>query len=122
MVEEERVPFHPHRSRLLRDATAAQVPRTDVCAAMLHHVHEMLFIGKGGAEQLPDELAAYTPLIPQGAELVATVMFEIDDPIRRARVLATLGGVEDKSTGSQEAKHRLVLRGFVMMGGVEVRT
>jgi len=64
---------------------------------MLHQVHEMLFIEKGGAEQLPDELAAYNPLIPQGAELVATVMFEIDDPIRRARVLATLGGVEDKA-------------------------
>ena len=64
---------------------------------MLHQVHEMLFIEKGGAEQLPDELAAYNPLIPQGAELVATVMFEIDDPIRRARVLATLGGVENKA-------------------------
>ncbi|MFI5033023.1 MAG: DUF3501 family protein [Reyranellales bacterium] len=64
---------------------------------MLHQVHEMLFIEKGGAEQLPSELAAYNPLIPQGAELVATVMFEIDDPIRRARVLATLGGVEDKA-------------------------
>ncbi|MBV8392657.1 MAG: DUF3501 family protein [Alphaproteobacteria bacterium] len=61
---------------------------------MLHQVHEMLFIEKGGEEQLKDELAAYNPLIPQGAELVATVMFEIDDPIRRARVLATLGGVE----------------------------
>jgi hypothetical protein len=64
---------------------------------MLHQVHEMLFIEKGGAEQLPDELAAYNPLIPQGSELVATVMFEIDDPIRRARVLATLGGVEEKA-------------------------
>ena len=53
---------------------------------MLHQVHEMLFIEKGGAEQLPDELAAYNPLIPQGSELVATVMFEIDDPLRRARV------------------------------------
>jgi len=61
---------------------------------MLHQVHEMLFIEKGGAEQLVDELAAYNPLIPQGSELVATVMFEIDDPLRRARVLATLGGVE----------------------------
>ncbi len=61
---------------------------------MLHQVHEMLFIEKGGAEQVPDELAAYNPLIPQGSELVATVMFEIEDPLRRARVLATLGGVE----------------------------
>ena len=74
---------------------------------MLHQVHEMLFIEKGGAEQLPDELAAYNPLIPQGAELVATVMFEIDDPIRRARVLATLGGVEDKA--------------FIRVGGELVR-
>jgi hypothetical protein len=61
---------------------------------MLHQVHEMLFIEKGGAEQVPDELAAYNPLIPQGSELVATVMFEIDDPLRRARVLGNLGGVE----------------------------
>jgi hypothetical protein len=64
---------------------------------MLHQVHEMLFIEKGGEAQLPDELAAYNPLIPQGSELVATVMFEIDDPVRRARVLATLGGIEHKA-------------------------
>lgn len=64
---------------------------------MLHQVHEMLFIEKGGAEQLPDELAAYNPLIPTGNELVATVMFEIDDPLRRARVLGMLGGVEHKA-------------------------
>jgi hypothetical protein len=62
---------------------------------MLHQVHEMLFIEKGGPEQIPDELAAYNPLIPQGSELVATVMFEIDDPLRRARVLGSLGGVEN---------------------------
>ena len=61
---------------------------------MLHQVHEMLFIEKGGAAQIPDELAAYNPLIPKGTELVATVMFEIDDPLRRARILAGLGGVE----------------------------
>ena len=64
---------------------------------MLHQVHEMLFIEKGGAEQLPDELAAYNPLIPQGSELVATVMFEIDDPLRRARVLANIGGIEHQA-------------------------
>lgn len=64
---------------------------------MLHQVHEMLFIEKGGPDQIPDELAAYNPLIPQGSELVATVMFEIDDPVRRARVLGSLGGVEHKA-------------------------
>jgi hypothetical protein len=58
-------------------------------------VHEMLHIEKGGEEQLKDELAAYNPLIPKGRELVATFMIEIDDPQRRARVLAGLGGVEE---------------------------
>lgn len=62
---------------------------------MLFQVQEMLLIEKGGDEQLADELAAYNPMIPQGAELTATAMFEIDDPDRRARILAELGGVED---------------------------
>lgn len=57
-------------------------------------IHEMLYIEKGGEDQLPGELAAYNPLIPKGRELVATVMFEIEDDLRRHRVLATLGGVE----------------------------
>jgi hypothetical protein len=62
---------------------------------MLFQVQEMLLTEKGGPEQVPDELAAYNPLIPQGSELVATVMFEIDDPVRREAALARLGGVED---------------------------
>ena len=62
---------------------------------MLFQVQEMLLIEKGGEPQVEDELSAYNPLIPQGSELVATVMFEIDDPIRRANTLARLGGVED---------------------------
>src|SRR6201992_3924246 len=57
-------------------------------------VQEMLRIEKGGEEQLKDELQAYNPLIPNGHELTATVMFEIPDAERRAVVLATLGGVE----------------------------
>ncbi|MBM3531643.1 MAG: DUF3501 family protein [Alphaproteobacteria bacterium] len=62
---------------------------------MLAQIHEMLFIEQGGEEQIQGELDAYNPLIPKGEELVATVMFEIDDPLRRARVLARLGGVEE---------------------------
>jgi hypothetical protein len=64
-------------------------------ATMLFQIQEMLLIEKGGDEQLADELAAYNPMIPQGSELTCTLMFEIDDPERRARVLAELGGVED---------------------------
>jgi hypothetical protein len=62
---------------------------------MRHQVQEMLHIEQGGDAQIADELAAYNPLIPQGKELVATVMFEIDDPARRASVLAHLGGIEN---------------------------
>lgn len=61
---------------------------------MLFQIQEMLLIEKGGEAQLPDELAAYNPLVPKGRELVATVMFEVDDPVRRARFLGNLGGVE----------------------------
>ena len=48
---------------------------------MLAQVQEMLYIEKGGDEQLQDELSAYNPLIPNGKELTATLMFEIDNPI-----------------------------------------
>ena len=57
-------------------------------------VHEMLHIERGGAAQVADELAAYNPLVPDGRELVATLMIEIDDAGRRRRVLGTLGGLE----------------------------
>jgi len=58
-------------------------------------VHEMLFIERGGEEQIAGELEAYNPLIPDGRELVATLMFEIPDAAERRRVLAGLGGVEE---------------------------
>jgi hypothetical protein len=58
-------------------------------------IHEMLFIEKGGAEQIPDELDAYNPLIPNGKELVATLMFEIDNPVLRKEFLSKIGGVEE---------------------------
>lgn len=65
---------------------------------MWHQVQEMLFIEGGGDEQVADELTAYNPLVPNGHELVATLMFEIDDPDRRAAFLAGLGGVEETVT------------------------
>lgn len=62
---------------------------------MWAQVHEMLYIEKGGDEQLAGELDAYNPLIPQGRELIATMLIEIEDEVKRARVLATLGHIED---------------------------
>ena len=61
---------------------------------MLAQVQEMLYIEKGGDEQLKDELTAYNPLIPDGKELIATLMFEIDNPVSRAAFLSKVGGIE----------------------------
>ena len=63
--------------------------------SMWLQVQEMLYIEKGGEAQIADELRAYNPLIPQGLELVATVLFEIDDPVRRKTFLSRLGGIEE---------------------------
>ncbi len=71
-------------------------------------VQEMVYIEKGGPAQVPDELAAYNPLVPKGAELTATFMIEIDDPDRRARILATLGGIEETA--------------FIRIGDATIRT
>ena len=62
---------------------------------MLAQVQEMLYIEKGGDEQLKDELSAYNPLIPNGKELTATLMFEIDNPVSRAAFLGKVGGIEE---------------------------
>ena len=62
---------------------------------MLAQVQEMLYIEKGGDDQLKDELTAYNPLIPNGKELIATLMFEIDNPVSRATFLSKVGGIEN---------------------------
>lgn len=80
---DRRVPVGPHAMFLFENY-----------ATMWQQVHEMLFIERGGEAQIEDELRAYNPLIPQGRELVATVMFEIDSPTLRHRLLGCLGGVE----------------------------
>ena len=63
---------------------------------MLAQVQEMLYIEKGGDDQLKDELAAYNPLIPNGKELTATLMFEIDNPVSRSAFLSKVGGIEER--------------------------
>jgi uncharacterized protein DUF3501 len=63
--------------------------------SMWHQIHEMLYIEKGGEAQVEDELRAFNPLVPNGRELVATIMFEVDDEKQRRVFLAKLGGVEE---------------------------
>ena len=64
---------------------------------MLAQIQEMLFIEKGGDNQLKDELKAYNPLIPKGKDLVTTLMFEIDNPLSRSEFLNKVGGIENKA-------------------------
>ena len=63
---------------------------------MVAQIQEMLHIEKGGDEQLNDELTAYNPLVPNGKELTATLMFEIDNPLSRGAFLGKVGGIENK--------------------------
>lgn len=63
---------------------------------MKAQIQEMLYIEKGGDDQLKDELTAYNPLVPNGKELTATLMFEIDNPVSRAAFLGKVGGIEEK--------------------------
>ena len=63
---------------------------------MVAQVQEMLYIEKGGDEQLNDELIAYKPLGPNGKEFTATLMFEIDNPLSRGAFLGKVGGIEKK--------------------------
>jgi hypothetical protein len=67
-------------------------------ATMWWQIQEMLFIEKGGAEQLEDELRAYEPLIPKGRELVATFMIEVEDAARRPIILAQLTNIDQMIT------------------------
>src|SRR5687767_7070565 len=85
------------RAALLPTKALRRVPLGPYCTfyfecfeTMLFQVQEMLLIEKGGEAQIADELAAYNPLIPKGSELVATMMFELDDPVRRAAFLGSL--------------------------------
>lgn len=70
---------------------------------MLHQIHEMLYIEKGGEGQIADEISAYAPLVPNGRELVATMMIEIEEENLRRRELARMGHIEDNIAITIEA-------------------
>ena len=63
---------------------------------IIHQINEMVYIEDGGEEQINDEILAYKSLVPNGQELVATVMVEIDNPLKRAEFLAKMGGFEEQ--------------------------
>lgn len=76
---------------------------------MIYQVQEMLYIERGGIEQMKDELQAYNPLVPKGKELVATLMFEIDNEHKRKEFLNSVGGIEEE-TFIQVGEQKIISR------------
>jgi len=62
---------------------------------MLYQIQEMLFVEGAPDGQLEDEFIAYNPLVPQGSDLVTTLMFEINDERIRTAFLSSIGNVEE---------------------------
>ncbi len=92
---------HEHRRKLVQVKKNRRLEVGPFCTFLFENydtmwaqVHEMLYIEKGGDGQLDGELEAYNPLIPQGREVIATMLIQIPDEIKRARILATLGHIE----------------------------
>lgn len=62
-----------------------------------YQIQEMLRIERiFEAEAIEEELEAYNPLIPDGANLKATLMIEFPDATQRALELIRLKGIEDR--------------------------
>ena len=85
LKENRRVPVGPHATFYF-----------ECYQTMIYQVQEMLYIERGGKEQLYDEIKAYNPLVPKGKELVATLMFEIDNEKKRKDFLNSVGGIEER--------------------------
>jgi hypothetical protein len=62
-----------------------------------YQIQEMLRIEKTFEEAgIRDELDAYNPLVPDGANFKATMLIEYEDPGERKAALARLIGIEDR--------------------------
>lgn len=98
LKQNRRVPVGPHATFYF-----------ECYQTMIYQIQEMLFIERGGKEQLHDEIKAYNPLVPKGKELVATLMFEIDNEKKRKDFLNSVGGIENK-TFIQIGEHKVMAK------------
>jgi len=98
LKQNRRVPVGPHATFYF-----------ECYQTMIYQIQEMLFIERGGKEQLLDEIKAYNPLVPKGKELVATLMFEIDNEKKRKDFLNSVGGIENK-TFIQIGEHKVMAK------------
>jgi len=98
LKQNRRVPVGPHATFYF-----------ECYQTMIYQIQEMLFIERGGKEQLLDEIKAYNPLVHKGKELVATLMFEIDNEKKRKDFLNSVGGIENK-TFIQIGEHKVMAK------------
>jgi hypothetical protein len=75
---------------------------------MRYQIQEMLRIEKiFDDEGIQGEIDAYDPLVPDGANLKATMLIEYEDADERQRALARLKGVEDRTWVAVEGHARV---------------
>ena len=92
------------RSRVLAHKRLRQVPIGPNATlyfedrlTIQYQIQEMLRVERiFEAQAIEEELAAYNPLIPDGANLKATFMLEYADPDERRRMLGRLRGIEHR--------------------------
>lgn len=87
----------PHATLLFEDRLTVQ-----------YQVQEMLRVERiFEPEGIDAELEAYNPLIPDGRNLKATLLFEYEDAEQRRRELARLGGIEHRVHARVEGLARI---------------
>jgi hypothetical protein len=75
---------------------------------MRYQIQEMLRIEKIFEEAgIRDEIDAYDPLVPDGANFKATMLIEYEDPEERKRALARRKGIEDRTWIAVEGHPRV---------------
>jgi hypothetical protein len=73
-----------------------------------YQVQEMLRVERiFEAAGIDEELEAYNPLVPDGRNLKATLLFEYPDETERRRELATLGGIEHRFFAQVDGSGRI---------------
>ena len=96
----------------VRRITSPLFRRADLTAIMGGVEVDLRGASTGGQEAVIDVFAWWG-----GIEITVPPDWAVSN-----QVVVFMGGAEDKSSGTQDARNRLVVRGFVVMGGVEIKT
>ena len=76
-----------------------------------YQIQEMLRIERiFEASGIQDELDSYNPLVPDGSNLKATLLFELSDPVERAERLAQWVGIEHRVYAEVAGHQRVFAR------------